>query len=100
MPVELYQRAPPLQLAHDVRNVVLRRVCDAALEYPLRVGTDVGPPAQSDHLFDSNFDGLTIVNIGRRGGFVKPLVFIRIAGVLKLAAARPADLSLKIDERP
>lgn len=58
MPVELYQRAPPLQLAHDVRNVVLRRECDAALEYPLRVGTDVGPPAQSGHLFDSNFDGL------------------------------------------
>ena len=35
--------------------------------------------------------GRTIVNIGRRGGFVKPFVSTRIAGGLKLAAARPAD---------
>ena len=35
--------------------------------------------------------GGSSVNIGRRGGFVKPFVSTRVAGGLKLAAARPAD---------
>lgn len=73
---------------------MLRREYDVVFAHPLRVREALGfldhsrPPP-----FHSDFDGLNIVNIRQKGGFVRQIGIICKAGGCLGAAAHAPDLS-------